>query len=689
MAPDAGETATNAVQEEVKASPENYDKNSADDLVAAAKDKLSKDLSDQDKAAAETKINAAKSRFETLLTAVKKRIELKTAIDKIKADDKNFDFLHAEAVISKIKADKAALVGTFGENDSVLSSVDQKETEVNAAAKNFYESVGKLNLTGITEAPDKSKNDYNQVMTQISKMQEASYNGFPGADDKAKEGLKKDFDQKIKDAVAALDQHKDELGLSDDDKASLKRFKFGIENLDAAEKEKDPGHLAGAKQYMEMNLAEQEARRVWASLPFNPDETKSWRATDMSTSVDKGWGANKANYNEAVAAFNKGLELSANRQLGDSTKARDLFREAANKWRIVLENQQAKESEEVGNDADKVNATQKKTEIEAYLKDNAVDTFSANIQTAWTEGQKAFEENKFKIADSKFALVTAEIERLGNDSAAVEKALATAKSNFEAKYGKDQLSSLITKEAEGIRSQLERSRVSNDFRIKVSKDVMRIYKEGGPAIDAYNRVMAAFKPYQEKRGSSAYDITANIIYEDGKWRIERGNFVEAAQKFNECAQIYEAINAGKADGSKSNAVIEGEVKEGSKEKADSLKLEAEAARNTATANGLNIGNLLVAHFNQAEDGLSQGYYARAINQYQQAINMVKNAQAAADIYNKAGLKSAAPGTDAYDFTRIGNKYYNDGSFAEAKTFYQSAADSKKIKSEGPEIASNQ
>ncbi len=610
--PDAGEAAIAQVEKEVKEQVQSEANTigNADSLVAAAKAKLPKVLNDEAIESAEAEIDKAKGRFEKLVAAVTQRIALKTAVNGVKIDGKDVDSLRkAEMDINKLKTDKAALIAVFGKTDSVLAAVDEKEKEVQAAASRFYTGIGEMTLENITT--NGNKKDYDQVMTQVAQMQEASYNGFPGAAESDKDALKKDFALKISAAVAALDQYQNQIaGLSEDEKASLKRFKFGIENLDAAEKEKDPGHLAGAKQYMEMNLAEQEAKRVLASIV-------------EKDSLDDAY---KKLYEEADKAFQDAQGLAEKAKgSGKPSEAAAKFKEATEKWKEVLESQQTKKPKEL---------------------------------KSTTE----------------------------NDVGEAEKAMTEAKGRFTGKYGGLPLAETVVKQAESILSQLQRSGMTDEFEIKINKEAERIYTEGGPALAANKRVMEAFRIFQEKKGVGTFDITANIIYQDGLWRLERGNFVEATQKFNECAQIYEAINDDKApDRNKSYAVIDGEVVEGTEPIATSKKAEAEAARQSAAS--LKIDNLLATHFTQAEDGMNGKYYARAINQYQQAINMIESAQAAADIYNTAGLTDVKPGTDVFDFTKIGNKYYNEGSFAEAKTFYQYAADANENFSEASKSAS--
>lgn len=374
-APDAGETATSAVESEVKASPESYDSKAATDLVEAAKAKLPKDMEEGEKKAAISKIESSKARFENLLSAVKKRIELKASLDKLKPEDKNFDFLHAADVIRNAKAEKAKLATVFGAEDAVLASVDTKETAVNNAAEGFYKSLLVPYSGGekIAEGDAPTSVQFNKYMAHVSKMQEARANGFPGVNEETQKSLKADFDKNISVTMKVLEDYKTKEGISDVDKSSFDRLKFGWDNLTAAEKEgkAEGGHLEGAKAYTQMTLAEQEARRIWTSLP----QDANWRNDDITKPEDpEGWntsGDNYQNYQAAVAAFNEGLKLAkSSKGSGDYAAPMAKFKEAANKWRLVLEayheteNNKQKEAEKAADEKQRKNMESYNTELD-------------------------------------------------------------------------------------------------------------------------------------------------------------------------------------------------------------------------------------------------------------------------------------------------------------------------------------
>lgn len=656
----------------------------AEDMVAKAKGNVDKveGADDKSKTDAKTKLDGAAAEFADIVALLKKRLQLKTDLAKFDPKKEGFDFLHAQDVLKKADADKAALVGAFGEADSVLASVEGKKTEVNAAAKNFYEGLAKINVTGVTEAPDKKVKDYTDLMAQVAKMQEAKHTGFPGVDEATQKSLDADFKTKIAQAVKALSDNQAAFqDLSADDKESFKRLKFAVDNMAAAESDKNSEHMAGADQYMEMVLAEQEARRVWASLPVGATPEDSWRADTITGGVDAGWnkeGANYQNYNAALKAFNDALKLSANREIGDSTKARDLFKTAANKWREVLNVVEKQKEEKQGKEIE-IAATGKKTQIEEFLKKTSLDFLPDSAQKAWLEGKTAFDTKNFKEADAKFAIVITEIERVNKgefneeDRKAAQTAAENAQKAFEGKYGSHAWAKSVTGQAEGIKNKLNRSGVTPGYATNIYKDVARIYSEAGAAIAAYDRVMAAFKVYQEARGQ-VVDTTGNMIYQDGVWRFDRGAFVEATAKLNECAALYEAINKGEVDANKSNAMIDGKIQEG--KESDAKELQGKMTDLMARSTKMNITDLTRTPLVNAENAMTQGYWARAINQYKQIESMVTAAEEASKVYYMM-KPLPGPGTDAYDFIQQGNTYYNAGSFAEAKTYYQNAVKEQK------------
>lgn len=577
----------------------------------AYKEKSAADLANEAKAKLPNDLSDADKKTATdKIDAAKGKFEALLALVKRKIElkanvavVKTEDLSDAAGKIKTYKAERDALVKAGMPNEE---SVDAKETEINTAAAAKYENLG---LKGSIDLRNAELEELQGYMTKMATMEKLSYEGFPGlADAASKEATAKKFKEDIANITNAFSTAQN---ADDDLKRQLKSFDFANRNLETAQKETGTeGYLEGAKEYKEMVLAEQEARGAWAQLPFDADPKETWRAATIADAVSLTDWPNLGNdYNKAVESFKKGVDKSVNKVVGDSIEAKKLFKQAADTFNMV------------------------KGEVDKK------------------KGEKPKEE---PTATEK------------NDVNAVNEAAINAKSDFEVKYGSNDWAASVKGQADGMAKQLEGSGKTDAFRININKDIARIYNEAGPAIDAYQRVMTAFKA-----GGSHTDQTANVIYDDANWRFERGNFKEAKQKWNEAAEIYEHKNSNPADKLKSMAIIDGKLQEGTEEKARTLKAQAEAANLAATTESPDLAKLLKVPLGDAATAMSDKSWARAINQYQQIISMKTGADAAnvlyREIYNKV-----KPGEDAYDLIKLGNKYYDDGNFTEAKTYYENA-----------------
>lgn len=236
---------------------------------------------------------------------------MKVQLESLKPNEPNFDFVEAQKLLNKIKADRDFLARTFVDGDPVLALLSSKEGEVDLAAVKYYKALS----IPVDEVVNNDAIPYEErltkLMSDVSLMQEVNYNKFPGVGDQGKVVLKGEYENKISNALEYLQKNKDSL--NPDGKNSLKRFEFANRNLAGAEKDKEPGHLSGAKDYMEMVLAEQDARRAMTLL-----------GNDIGSLKDD---------------FDKALKLSANEKIGDSAKARDLFREIVSKCNAITKEQ--------------------------------------------------------------------------------------------------------------------------------------------------------------------------------------------------------------------------------------------------------------------------------------------------------------------------------------------------------------
>lgn len=231
---------------------------------------------------------------------------MKVQLESLKPNEPNFDFVEAQELLNKIKADRDILARTFVDGDPVLALVRSKEGDVDLAAVKYYKTLSDTVDEVVNNDAIPYEERLTKLMYDVSLMQGANYDKFPGVGDQGKVVLKGEYENKISKALEYLQKNKDSLNL--DGKNALKRFEFANRNLAGAEKDKEPGHLAGAKDYMEMVLAEQAAR-LWMNWP------------NLSKDVLR----------KVSDDFDKALKLSANEKVGDSAKARDLFDAVAEK----------------------------------------------------------------------------------------------------------------------------------------------------------------------------------------------------------------------------------------------------------------------------------------------------------------------------------------------------------------------
>jgi tetratricopeptide (TPR) repeat protein len=586
------------------------DDKTADKILQNATDKINA-LSDVSANPA-TKTEAVKLLNQNLaaLNAAKKYIGDRVAVKLALEDyDKQTDFWGkgvAFAALKKLEATVLSLKGSHPEDDQA-AKYEAAKIAYKKEAEDVYKKLSDTYEQLIASSTTEQKPNEQAYLTQMANLQRAIYENLPGLDDNAKNDLKAKFNTYIGTIQATLEASQD-----DEVKRQVKMLKFANQNFEGAQKEtNNAGHLEGAKQYMEMVLAEQTVREVWSQLPFDSKIDKSWRAANIETAIEpgQGWGANMPDYNAAVESFKQAKDLSLNRATGDSVKAKDLFKKSADLFGSVLAN--AKKAEKKEEEPEK----------------------TPDVATVSEEAKKA-------------------------------------RTDFIAKYGNDSWAASVIKQTDEIAKLLSnRPGISDDFNVSLNKDIARIYTESGPAIEANHRIDTAWKEYQK---AHTVDITANIIYQDGARKFDSGNFKEAAIKLNECAQIYEAINAGTADASKSNAVIDEVVKEGTQEQANTSRANAEWCVTTAAENP-SLTKLLKNHFDVATAAMKEKYWARAINQFQQVIEMTRASDNTFALYLELREGGGShTGEEAFDLIQQANKYYDAGSFAEAKTYYENA-----------------
>lgn len=375
-------------------------KKEATDAVNRVKGRLPKAGEDEkskiDRKNAEDKINAAQAKFEAALALAKRNIELKAAVAAIKPDK---DFLNAVEKFAPLEKERDVLKAAGLPEDT---SVDNKKLEIRRLAKVYYDGVASKLDKELAIASKDLKDEVVAMMTAVSELQQAKFNKYPGLDDGTNT---KAYDAKI---VAAVNKIEANAASVNDPEfaASLKRFKFAQTNLAGAESSgaaaKESGHLAGAEQYMAMVLAEQEARRVWASLPKDNDLSKSWRGDKIGDDLDTScWSKDGDNYKNYVAAqkdFNQALALaSINKDPGDSYKATNLFKSAADKWRLVVEKAEEEREKKAAEKKDAEKKDAEKSESKAKtLKD----------KLSKTTARKLLEKDTLKDYDDAIAKMT-------------------------------------------------------------------------------------------------------------------------------------------------------------------------------------------------------------------------------------------------------------------------------------------
>jgi hypothetical protein len=241
--------------------------------------------------------------------------------------------------------------------DTLKVELTQQDKEVSDAAREYYGGLkdviwfsegavtAETGVVGKNKSQDKPIVDFQKVLADVSAMQQALVAGFKGLGERG--SLEADYKARIEAGMKWLQGKKEETWTQDNeifniandvDKAALDRLDFAMKNLEAARKSGEKGHEAGARQYMTMVLAEQEARRVHANLSEG-----NYGIFD-TVSGDESW---KDQYNPAVQAYNEGAALTARSNDPKYAEATAKFKEAARLFREVkVEQEKGKKSAE-------------------------------------------------------------------------------------------------------------------------------------------------------------------------------------------------------------------------------------------------------------------------------------------------------------------------------------------------------
>ncbi len=301
-------------------------------MVTEAKKKVDSNTKAEEKTkdAAKKKLDKAQDEFTDTVKALEARTALITHL--VTIDPK--DFFNAVDEIEKVKAEAKPVAAFFGEGDTVLDDIDTKDIAIQDSAREFYHGLS-ASVDELAGIPDINSLEVQSLMHLIVQMEQAKSHNFTGVTEREAKKLGKEFDEQ---SILARNVVRENVSmLSKDSADSFQRLESALVEQDDAEqgnaKDKEK-----AKERMDVIIAEQDARRVWQALPYNFDPNESWRSADITKEVGQGWnknGANYQNYMAALNAFNLGVKMSEGKDSDSNAKAVQLFRVAAEKWKIV------------------------------------------------------------------------------------------------------------------------------------------------------------------------------------------------------------------------------------------------------------------------------------------------------------------------------------------------------------------
>lgn len=379
------EEAKREVVDEVKHSPVKA-LDTAPKMINRAKVVVdTKDAKPETKEAAKLKLDKAEGEFKDVVSAVNARAALLIELEGI---DPEKDFSHAVEAIKKVKVKCDPIKKFFGDEDTVLDDVDNKEIAIQENAREHYNGLADK-VDQICEDSDINSEKLGQLMQLVAEMQQAKLINFVGVTERESKKLETKFKSKSQLAFKVLNANYEVLNKDNQD--AFNRLQGALVQLDDAEIGKNPAEKKKAKERIEMVIAEQEARRVWGNLPYDIAASESWRSADITEGVNEGWnkeGQNYKNYTEAVNAFNLGVEMSKRDLVDSSVRALQLFKIASNKWREVqrayIENKklesEEKEQQKEGQNKAKEKLNGIKTLADKLFQSSAKTVLSDEIQ---------------------------------------------------------------------------------------------------------------------------------------------------------------------------------------------------------------------------------------------------------------------------------------------------------------------
>jgi tetratricopeptide (TPR) repeat protein len=603
---EAEQMATTAIQETVRQTVESsVTELNVDSLVRNAQDKIQGD--DEKAKAAKDLIRQKGNEFQQVIDFIKGRSAYNIAYEALDpgALKTENDFKTAATTLTDLET-KYYNLSSLNFGASLPKPLD-KRTQVSTAALNYYKGLAEQSHIG--EKP--GHEDMQKTMALAGELQQKKDGGeMYLLDDAQKQEVRDKYGARILVLLHVLKQNQDKM--SEDEVASLKRFDFAISNLNAAEQGKEEGHLSGAKEYMTMVVAEQEARRVWMQLPGSgkAGDTSNWRPNEQPivnplTADNKEYGADSPNrtlYNQAVQAFNEALVMTSTGGVEGKVqygKATARFQEATALFQKLLEMANAEKKPE--QDKELVAAKEKADKAKAAFEASG-DPYEARI-----------------------AVVKSLVDALPVDDKVVSKETV----------------------------------------IVNLKEIERIYSKALQALSQERSAWVDIEAYRKSGGT--IDQTANVIWQNAETAFNSGNFDEAARMFEEVKKLYSHMVEKPGDRVYSMAVDPqtGELRKYSEQENKEAKQLAENLLQAAPDLEALTKPLLI----DAEFAARKGYYAHSVVQYREIQRVCNLAEAAKKTKNQLPDNETQVSSE---LRMQGDRYYQLGNFEKANDYYLKA-----------------
>lgn len=435
---DAGELKEKAKSEvisDVKRSPVDA-VDTAPKMVTEAKKKVDNNTKAEvaTKDVAKEKLDKAQDEFSDTVKALEARTALLAHLATI--DPK--DFFHAVDEIEKVKAESKPVEAFFGEGDTVLDDIDAKDIAIQDSAREFYHSLSS-GVTELAEIPDINRDEVQSLMHLIVQMEQAKSHNFIGVTEREAKKLHKEFSAQSDWARKVIRENVSVL--TKDGADSFQRLESALVAQEEAE-QGSPKDKEKAKERMDTVVAEQDARRIWQALPYNPDVNESWRSTDITKDVGPGWNKNGANYQNYMAALNSfqlGVKMAEGKDSDSNAKAVQLFRVAAEKWKLVQsgyeEAQVEKKKANEGKELERSSAKKRLAEVRGIVDKLSKTTAKALLTDEIAKFQGLSEKIGGKLdPDYDYNKAVTELDGIELSFSRVEKKYDDLKSTLNSKF---------------------------------------------------------------------------------------------------------------------------------------------------------------------------------------------------------------------------------------------------------------